>query len=225
MFKSAPVLLVPMACVLVGCGMRAAPEAPPLAASEPDFCIGFQQQLSRVPLQIDNQVYYDDWEGFVLSKPTMEPLVTHQMAFAGHAGGMAEVVSCKLKGEDHLAEIHGEHNVVTGLTCADFNRQIIEQQAAELRAEGHELAVDPASLVYAEDERATRGTQWLGSMPYPVLSRLDDGTIQVQGKVIRSALRSWTPIPRSWKGMFYCHLVAPEYARALLAGEVTLAAD
>lgn len=221
MLKPVPVMLAPLAWFLVGCGMSAAPEAPPLASTERDFCVGFQQQLSRVPLQIENQVYVDDWEGFVLSKPTVEPLVTHQMAFASHEGGMAEVVSCKLKGADHLAEIHGENNVVTGLTCADFNRQIIERQAAALRAEGHDLAVDPAALVYAEDEQATRGTQWLDTMPYPVLTRRLDGTIEVRGKAMHSPLRSWTPIPRSWKGMFYCHLIAPEYARVLLEGDAT----
>ncbi len=220
MLKPARVLLAPVAFFLAGCGMTAAPEAPALATSEPDFCIGFQQQLSRVPLQVDNQVY-DDWEGFVLSKPTVEPLVTHQMAFAGQAGGMAEVVSCKLKGPDHLAEIHGEANVVTQLTCADFNRQIIEGQATKLRNEGRALVLEPAALVYAADDQATRGTQWLDPMPYPVLAQNPDGTIRVQGKAMHSPLRSWTPVPRSWKGMFYCHLIAPEYARALLAGELT----
>lgn len=220
MLKPARVLLAPVVFFLAACGMTAAPEAPPLATTEPDFCIGFQQQLSRVPLQIENQVYDGDWEGFVLSKPTVEPLVIHQMAFAGHAGGRAEVVACKLKGADHLAEIHGEANVVTELTCADFNRQTIEGQAARLRDEGRDLAVDPAALVYAVDDQATRGTQWLDPMPYPVVSQGSDGTIRVQGKAMHSPLRSWTPVPRSWKGMFYCHLIAPEHARALLVGEL-----
>ncbi len=220
MLKSLRVLPALLVLLLFGCGMAAAPEAPELAASEPDLCIGFQQQLSRVDLQVVNQVH-SEWEGFVLSKPTIDPLVTHQMAFTGQPGGSAEVVSCKLKGPDHLAEVHGEANVITDLTCADFNRQIIERQAATLRADGRSLSVDPAALVYAADDQATRGTQWLDPMPYPVVTQGSDGSFQIQGKAMSSPLRSWTPVPRSWKGMFYCHLIAPEHARALLSGELT----
>lgn len=213
-----------LACLLAGCGMRAAPEAPPLALTEPELCIGFQEQLSLVPLSIVNEVH-DDWEAFVLAKPTVEPLVIHQMAFTSRPGGLVEGVSCKLKGADHLAEVVGEQNVVTGLTCRDFNRQIFAEQAAALRAEGLEPVLDPSLLVFAEDEVANRGTQWLSPMPWQAVHRDGQGAVRVQGKAMTSPLRSWTPIPRAWKGMFYCHLVAPEYARALLAGEASAPAD
>jgi hypothetical protein len=199
---------------------RAAPDAPPIAATEVDFCIGFQQQLSRVPLNVINQVH-DDWEAFVRSKPSMEPLVTHQMAFTGVAGGRAEMVSCKLKGADHLAEIHGEANVVADLTCRDFNRQIVGGQVAALRAEGITPVLDLDTLVFVADEQATRGTQWLSPMPWQVVRNGDQGRVEIGGKSMTSPLRTWVPVPRSWRGMFYCHLIAPEHARALLSGEAS----
>jgi hypothetical protein len=135
-------------------------------------------------------------------------------------GGPAEVVSCKLKGTDHLAEVVGQQNVVTGLSCRDFNRQIFAEQAAALRAEGQEPVLDPGLLVFADDEEANRGTQWLSPMPWQAVHRDGQGAVRIQGKAMTSPLKSWTPIPKAWKGMFYCHLVAPEYARALLSGEV-----
>jgi hypothetical protein len=213
-----PLLLALFAVALTACA-RAAPDAPPIATTEVDFCVGFQQQLSRVPLHVINQVH-DDWDAFVRSKPSMEPLVTHQMAFTGVAGGRAEMVSCKLKGPDHLAEIHGEHNVVTGLTCRDFNRQIVSSQAAALLAEGLTPVLDPDTLVFVADEQATRGPQWLTPMPWQVVRAGDQGRVEIGGKSMTSPLNTWMPVPRSWRGMFYCHLIAPEHARALLSGEV-----
>jgi hypothetical protein len=214
-----PLLLALFAVALTACA-RAAPDAPPIAATEVDFCIDFQQQLSRVPLNVINQVH-DDWEAFVLSKPSIEPLVIHQMAFTGVAGGSAETVSCKLKGPDHLAEIHGEHNVVTGLTCRDFNRQIVDGQVAALLAEGLTPVLDPEAFVFVADEQATRGTQWLSSKPWQAVRTGEQGGVEIAGKAMSSPLRTWLPVPRSWRGMFYCHLIAPEHARALLSGEVT----
>ncbi|TVQ46318.1 MAG: hypothetical protein EA371_10630 [Gammaproteobacteria bacterium] len=213
------VLFPLFASLLVGCGMRGAPEAPPLAMSDPELCAGFQTQLSLAPLDIATEIH-DDWEAFVLAKPTVEPLVIHQMAFAAVAGGRAEGVSCKLKGADHLAEVVGPEQVIDDLSCSDFNREIFMGQAEALQAEGVALALDPASLHFVADERANRGTQWLDPMPWHGVHRDAEGRVQVQAKAMISPLKSWTPIPRAWKGMFYCHLVAPEHARALLAGEV-----
>ncbi len=209
-----------LACLLAGCGMRAAPDAPPLAMTDPALCTGFQAQLSLAPLEMVNEIH-DDWEAFVLAKPTVEPLVIHQMAFTGTPGGAAEGVSCKLKGADHLAEVVGPEQVIDDLSCSDFNRQIFLSQAEALEAEGVTLVIDLAGVNFVADEQANRGTQWLSPMPWPSVHRDTDGRLQVQAKSMISPLDSWTPIPRAWKGMFYCHLVAPEYARALLAGEVT----
>ncbi len=220
MSQRTAVLLPVFACLLVGCGMRGAPEAPPLAMSDPALCAGFQAQLSLAPLDIRTEIH-DDWEAFVLAKPTVDPLVIHQMAFAATPEGAVESVSCKLKGADHLAEVVGPEQVIDDLSCSDFNREIFRRQAERLQAEGVTLALDPTSLHFVADELANRGTQWLDPMPWRGVQRDAGGRLQVQAKGMISPLRSWTPIPRAWKGMFYCHLVAPEYARALLAGEAT----
>lgn len=199
-----------------------------LSTTHDDFCGEVQRRLVATPLPLRN-VIEPDFEAFKLSKPGIEPVRTHQFV-TRDARGMPIAVSCKTKSADHLRSAHGasaaaDPNVPANHhSCRDLHREMIREimtrfsptERAGLREPPHRVMLDPDVLRYT-------GSQWVKSAAEAY--RGEDGRIHLRASALFAEWEDWRwkIMPESWRGNHYCHLVAPEYIRALMLGEARIA--
>ena len=198
-----------------------------LSTTHDDFCGEVQRRLVATPLPLRN-VIEPDFEAFKLSKPGIEPLRTHQFV-TRNARGIPIGVSCKTKSADHLRSVHGpkaaaDPNVPANHhSCRDLHREMIREIVATLsptertglREPPHRVMLDPDGLRYT-------GSQWVKSAAE--VYRGEDGRIHLRASALFAEWEDWRwkIMPESWRGNHYCHLVAPEYIRALMLGEARI---
>lgn len=182
-----------------------------------NFCSDAQQFIANTNLEADNTLY-DEWQAYVSSKPLVdeERLLSQQYilydAFPTTKKRYAKLVSCKFKSSDRINMIRGDGNAGEERSCGDINRQTIERVASELGADQtRTLTVEP-------DDSVFMGPQWLDPWPYEAISQAEDGSLRVTAKEMHIVYSKLIPMPDRFKGVHYCHLVAPDYVRALMTG-------
>lgn len=202
-----------MVGALAGCAARPLPPAPLTTAT---FCGDIQAQVtgSRIPAAT---VVHADHEAFTLSKAQVRPLESQQ--YVQRAGDLPTLVSCKFKSRDHVVAEHGEAAAGPIGSCERANRATAANVLASLgSAERRRVA----NVSYEPDVLAESGPDWL--KPYGFVRRTADGSLVV---VSKSARVDWLDpatqqIPPRFRGAHYCHLIAPEYLRALLLGAAVI---
>ncbi len=199
-----------------------APDAVRLATGE-RFCIDAQAQVAATRVPTVN-VVHTDYDAFVESKPRPRPLETQQYVwYEDAAKTRPKMVSCKMKTSDHIRTEYGADQSGGDTSCAALNERTTQVVLASLtRAERGRLRFDAGRrIVYDEDFVTTDGPTWLA--PFPVVYVGADGALHVKSKGMKN---DWLDpklanAPARFKGTRYCHLVAPEYLRRVLLGEVT----
>ena len=204
---------------LAGCMTRRAAKiapAPPLA----EFCLEAQRVVVRTAV-IPALVVHPDFDGFVKSKAAIEPLTIHEYIWFEDDDRIQPVmVSCKLKSADHLNEAFGKSTSAGNGRCQDMNRLTYERVRASLGAANVEPVVfDPAEEVRNAANPGMTGPDWL--KPYEMTWRDADGALHLRSKGFRV---DWTDpqfaaMPGRFRGVQYCHLIAPEYLTRLLTGK------
>lgn len=180
-----------------------------------EFCAEAQQLIVTTQLPVTNSVH-TDYDGFVKSKPSVDPLTTHQY-LALDAEGQPRNLSCKLKSADHIIDLDPEAQA-TGNDCRALHQRLLDEVIAELRAEGASIGFDNGNgVVMDESAMAGMGPDWLSEYPYPALYT-SNGMLHLRAKSMYVSWYSWAPIPARFKGTYYCHLVAPEYLKSVLSG-------
>lgn len=166
---------------------------------------------------------YTDFDEFVLSKAQIEPLATQQFVwFADAERREPKRISCKLKTADHIAAHYGPGAAGGQSTCQAANVAIVDRVFAALSAEEvRRLRFARAVVIVAADELAETGPDWLEPRFY--VSREADA-VQVKPRAFRA---DWNDprlaaAPPRFKGTFYCHLIAPQYVKRIVLGEVDL---
>jgi len=194
-----------------------------LASTHDDFCGEVQRRLVATSLPLRN-VIEPDFESFKLSKPGIEPLRTHQFVVR-NSSGMPIGVSCKTKSADHLRAVYGaraaaDPNVPGNPhSCRDVHREMIREIVAELSAAERALLREPPQRVMLDaDVLRYTGSQWVKSAAEAY--RGEDGRLHLRAAALFAEWEDWRwkIMPESWRGNHYCHLVAPEYIRALMRG-------
>ncbi|MEQ1802355.1 MAG: hypothetical protein ABL989_10560 [Gammaproteobacteria bacterium] len=204
---------------LAGCASRPAPIAgsPPL----PAFCLEAQRVVVRTNVT-PALVLHPDFDGFVKSKAAIEPLTIHEYIwYEADDPARPVMVSCKLKSADHLNEAFGAGTSAGNGRCQDMNRLTYDRVRAALGA----VNVEPVVFDAAEEVRNTEnpgmtGPDWL--KPYEMTWRDTSGVLHLRSKGFRV---DWTDqqfaaMPGRFRGVQYCHLVAPEYLARLVTGKV-----
>ncbi|MGI9309701.1 MAG: hypothetical protein ACR2P6_10590 [Gammaproteobacteria bacterium] len=204
------------------------------------FCADVQQYMADTWLTPVN-VVEPDFDTFVSSRaepwaalpPTYPandvPLTTHQLTTTGEnpLNGNAEFVqllSCKTKRWDGLNDLFGPPDVsgtdVKG--CRDvnmltFERVIAGMSVAEVQqASGGSSNPDDIVRPIFDADQGGYLTEWIYDAAY-----LDgSNNLHVQGRQLESGQFPPFPTPPSTRGVHYCHLIAPEYARGLLLGDI-----
>ncbi|MEZ5458174.1 MAG: hypothetical protein R3E65_02210 [Steroidobacteraceae bacterium] len=209
--------------VMLGLAAGAAPSAA-VAATDPRFCAEAQRQVSGVTLPVRN-VVHRSYESFVKSKPRVDPLETQQYSQPARGpGGVPARISCKMKTADHIRAVHGASAALVDddrNACRELNRQTILTVWARLPAPIRaSVAIPPNRFLLHADEVRLTGSSW--TQPYNHVWADDAGQVHVRAKALMALWDDWRwkLAPDSFRGTHYCHLITPEYTRALMLGEL-----
>ncbi len=188
------------------------------------FCTSIQTSIMGNKVPADNMVH-PDFESFVLSKASVDPLRNEQFTTLGD-DGLPRMVSCKMKTPDHIQDVYGEDKAnAEAKTCAAINQQNVAAVIASLTPEESERrTLTDAQIVFEDDTSVMTGQSW--TKPFDFATRDDNGAVHIQSKRMQI---DWTNIifkmaPDRFRGALYCHLIAPEFAKALILGEADVPA-
>ena len=199
----------------------------PLTSDE-DYCASMQQFIAGTDLPVRNQMYaegtYDTT--FKESKPTAAPLVSHQYISYQQAGGESAAypmaISCKMKTAERIRTAHGGSEGVTvgseDRSCHQWVEKTISEIHAKLESEGGEGLLPRDKIVLEPDNNVYIGPLWLRPHPYQV-AYSEGGKLYLRSKVLHMEYYRFLPVPDSFMGTHYCHLVAPEYLARLVSGQ------
>lgn len=193
---------------------------------DPAFCAWAQQQIAGTSL-VANVVTHTSYEDFVSSKASDAPLTVQQYWSNPVPGpdGMPRVVSCKMRTAERInhaqeQEASEANSLAKGdQSCDLVNRQVLANQLN--RIPDDQLAVPVGSLKVDEEDSTYIGPMWLKPWPFQPLSRDDEGVLHIHSRALYVPFSWWIPMPDRFKGGYYCHLIAPDYLRAVLLGEVS----
>ncbi|GAB3096478.1 hypothetical protein G8770_17005 [Aestuariicella hydrocarbonica] len=157
-----------------------------------------------------NKIHHD-LKSFIKSKPSADPLVIHQYT-ATDEQGHDQSLSCKFKSPDVMSQL--TQRSVAPASCLSMNREIVSRAKQRLAGEGKKPTRE---LQFVDDEEVSLGPFYLRPWPYQVAYE-QSGNTYVRAKSLMVSADSWMPVPDSFKGTFYCHLLSPGYAYDLLLG-------
>ncbi len=217
------------ACLLLGAGSTGAQPAKAgdaaFTATSAQFCAEVQRRIAGTQQPLNN-VVHDEFQSFVKSKPSVKPLETQQyVEYADASRTQPRRISCKLKTADHINAVYGNGAAATqenDNACREMNRTTILAVFRSLDpGTRSRLAVPPHRFMLDGDENRIMGSGWIE--PYAFAYAGADGTVHLHAKALLVKWDDWRwqLAPDKFRGTHYCHLIAPEYARALMTGEVS----
>jgi len=219
--------VVAIAVIAAGCATQPG-AAPPASTSagrattSADFCSEAQRVVANSRVPAVNTVYADR-DAFIISKASARPLETRQYATpeAG-PGSPPKMVSCKMKTADHIRTEFGADQAGADESCALLNRRTLDAVLASLtRAERRRAKFGGAAarIVVDDDLVVDNGGDWL--KPFAIARLEPDGSLHLQAKGMNKGWLDprYASAQTQFRGVRYCHLVAPEYLRRLVLGD------
>ncbi len=187
------------------------------------FCNTVQTSIMSNTIEAQTKVH-PHWQAFLESKASIDPLRNEQFVTSG-PDGQPRVVSCKMKTPDHIREVYGTSaSEEEARTCEAINRENVNAVIASLTPEEQQRRViGDDQILFEEDLKEFIGVNWI--KPFDYVSHSPDGALHIQSKRLQV---DWTNLlfrmaPEQFRGALYCHLVAPEYIKALLLGDAEVA--
>ncbi|MEY2624514.1 MAG: hypothetical protein RL412_289 [Pseudomonadota bacterium] len=208
--------------LLSGCSFAPVTSVAPAKTTD-SFCIEAQAAIVSSKVQARNEIH-TDVATFTKSKPVARPLVTTQYVWPESTApnATAMMVSCKMKTADHLVSEYGPEAAGADIGCSGVNALTLQRVLASMTpAERRRLRFDGGKKVLMDpDIVTTMGPIWLE--PYAMARIGESGHLRIQAKAMRNDWLDprYLAAPPQFRGTRYCHLVAPEYLRRLLLGEV-----
>jgi len=203
---------------LAGDSSRQHSAAPDAAIAS--FCQQAQQVVSRTshPFTLE---HYTDFAAFARSKAHIDPPTIRQYTwYEDDAQTRPAMVSCKLKSADHLNMVFGDGTAGPDGRCQDMNRLTLAQVMDRL-GERAEFAVtlDPHEDVMRDNEGGSVGPAWLA--PYVMIEQTGPDRLLLRSKGFRVDFGDprFAASAEEFRGIHYCHLIAPGYLERLLTGE------
>ena len=212
---------------IVGC----ASDTRPVVVGQPmtvptinDYCAIAQKEIatSRVPAR---NVVVTDYQAFSRASPSVKPLETLQ--FVGYADpqrAKARMISCKLHSADRIRAEYGATAAGESTTCARLNRRTLDALMLTLtdRQKKKMPFKGSVAVLLDPDEQATSEAQWLES--FTMVQTDAGGTLRIRAKALRGDGNLRVSSRPATGGRQYCHLIAPDYLKRILLGEVQLPA-
>jgi len=208
------VFSLPFGLIACGSSEQALEEVPLLDA----YCLAAQNVVTNTDIDVQLTIH-EDFEAFVKSKALIEGPTIQQYHWEDATGRVAGV-SCKLKSADHLNLTFGEGSAGPDESCQAMNQAVFMLLAPTVKEPVFSKVVfDPdESLPSLDGAPGMSGPAWLA--PYQATGVGDDGAlvIRTKGFVVDFADERYAKAPPRFRGVHYCHFVAPDYLQALLEG-------
>lgn len=182
-----------------------------------DYCRAAQRLVTRTthPVRVN---LHEDFDAFVKSKALIDGPTIQQYVWRDEEGNPIGV-SCKLKSADHLNLAFGDGTAGPDGSCQDMNRAVFDKvRHGNLRPAYKTVIFDPRETVANDKEPGMTGPDWLA--PYEPARIDDDGALHIRAKGFRIDFTDarFAEAPARFRGIHYCHFVAPGYLRALMSG-------
>lgn len=214
------------AATLVACTGSSLPKSNPALPALPrteEFCLAAERVVShaRMPMQL---VVHGDFDAFVRSKASITGPTLQQFTWTDAAGNLLGI-SCKLKSSDQLLQVFGPGSAGPDGSCQDMNRAVLALVAREVpRPVFPRVLFDPGETVVNEKEPGMTGPDWLA--PFTLTTVDADGSLRIHSKgfVVDFLDPRYAALPERFRGVHYCHFIAPEQLRAVLAGSAPVGA-
>ena len=182
-----------------------------------DYCQAAQRLVTRTAYPVRVEIH-NDFDAFVKSKAIIDGPTIQQFVWRD-ADGAAVGISCKLKSADHLNLVFGDGTAGPDGACQDMNRAVFDKvRYGNLRPAYKTVIFDPLETVSNEAEPGMTGPDWLA--PYRPVWTDADGALHITAKGFRVDFTDprFAAAPPRFRGIHYCHFVAPGYLAELLAG-------
>ena len=215
-----------LALVVAGCASDSRPTVvgqPFVLPAVNDYCGIAQKEIaaSRVPAR---NVLMTDWQAFSRASPSVKPLET--MQFTGYADAQhtkARMISCKLHSAERIRTEYGATAAGEPSSCARLNRRTVDAVMASLtdRQKRKMPFKGPVPVMLEPDLQAANEAEWLDA--FTMVEMDAGGTLRIRAKSLANTgkVRVGTRGANT-AGRQYCHLIAPDYLKRILTGEVQL---
>ena len=192
-----------------------------------NYCLAAQRVIVRTQLDMD-LVVHEDFNRFVKSKaiingPDGRPQI-QQFNWLDTEGQILGI-SCKLKNTDHLNLTFGAGTAGPDLPCQEMNRQVLGLLNAQLGLSTFStyraVIFDPDESLGNPETPGMTGPEWL--KPYVLAyAGAANGNqelhIASKGFIVEFSDPRFTKAPERFRGVHYCHFIAPEQLERLLTG-------
>lgn len=221
--KARAVACLALGLAIAGCASDSRPVVigqPMVVPTLNDYCANAQKEIatSRVPAR---NVLMTDYQAFSRASPSVKPLETLQ--FVGYADPQhtkARMISCKLHSAERIRAEYGATAAGESTTCARLNRRTLDAVMLTLTDRQKKKMPFKGTLgvLLDPDEQATSESQWLESF---TMAQTDaGGTLRIRAKSLGGG--NMRVSSKAGNGRQYCHLIAPDYLKRILTGEVQL---
>jgi hypothetical protein len=191
-----------------------------------EYCLVAQRIVTQTDHPVD-LVVRETFDGFVKSKaiiPDGDNAIPEIQQFNWFgADGSVIGVSCKMKSADHLNLVYGDGTAGPDGACQDMNRYVFESlRIAKDDYRYERIVFDPTEQPQTRGVPPVEGgagPQWLQSY---VATEVDaDNALVVKTKGFRVDFLDprFEKAPARFRGVHYCHFVAPGYLRAVVTGQ------
>lgn len=188
-----------------------------------DYCAIAQKEIaaSRVPAR---NVLMTDWQAFSRASPSVKPLETMQyIGYADAQHSRPRMISCKLHSAERIRSAYGATAAGEPTSCARLNRRTVDAVMASLtdRQKKKMPFKGPVPVMLEPDLQAANEAEWLDA--FTMVETDAGGTLRIRAKSlasngkVRVSTRGATNNERQ-----YCHLIAPDYLKRILTGDVQL---
>jgi hypothetical protein len=225
-----------VACLAFGATLAGcASDSRPVVVGQPitlpvitDYCAAAQKEIanSRVPAR---NVIVTDYAAFSRATPSVKPLETLQfVGYTDDKKAKARMISCKLHSAEQIRAEYGATAAGESTTCARLNRRTLDAVMLTLTDRQRKKMPFNGALPVAldPDEMATNEAQWLES--FTMVQTDAGGTLRIRAKSLRAGgaglrrVSNAASTAAATDGRQYCHLIAPDYLKRILVGEVQL---
>jgi len=187
-----------------------------------DYCAMAQKEIAtaRVPAR---NVVVTDYQAFSRASPSVKPLETLQyVGYADPQRTKARMISCKLHSAERIRAEYGATAAGESTTCARLNRRTLDAVMLTLtdRQKKKMPFKGPVAVLLDPDEQATSESQWLES--FTMVQTDAGGTLRIRAKSLGGSNMRVSTKSNASGGRQYCHLIAPDYLKRILTGEVQL---
>jgi hypothetical protein len=212
-----------LALVAAGC----ASDRRPVVIAQPltipalnEYCAIAQKEIasSRVPAR---NVLVSDFQAFARARPSAKPLETLQYVSSADSQHRPRMISCKLHSAERIRAEYGATAAGESSTCARLNRRTLDAVMLSLtdRQKKKMPFKGTIGVLLEPDEQAASESQWLEA--FTMVQTDAGGALRIRAKSLRGdgAMRVSSKSGAA-NGRQYCHLIAPDYLKRILLGEV-----